>query len=111
MSNLQSEHKIIVAIAAELDHESSKQIEKELRAALSAGWTKIALDLTAVRFLNSQALGRIWAFANLCRDCKIKFVVFGLTPAVQGVFKASSYLYHGRQIALNVEEAIEMLNG
>jgi len=76
----------VVEVEGEVDLGTSPDLRRTLFDALaSAG--RLALNLTAIRYIDSSGIATLIEVLNRSHNLKKDFVLFGLSPAVLEVFR------------------------
>ena len=70
----------------EVDLATSPELRRTLFEALAAVG-KLALNLSAIRYIDSSGIATLIEVLNRSRKLKKEFVLFGLSPAVEKVFR------------------------
>ncbi|HLK69572.1 MAG TPA: STAS domain-containing protein [Bryobacteraceae bacterium] len=76
----------IVDVDGEVDLGTSPELRRVLFAALPAVG-KLALNLAAIRYIDSSGIATLIEVLKRSQYLKKEFVLFGLSPAVQDVFR------------------------
>lgn len=76
----------VIDIDGEVDLGTSPNLRRALFEALpTAG--RLALNLAAIRYIDSSGIATLIEVLKLAQRLKKEFVLFGLSPAVQDVFR------------------------
>jgi anti-sigma B factor antagonist len=76
----------VVDVDGEVDLGTSPELRRTLFEALPAVG-KLALNLAAIRYIDSSGIATLIEVLNRSHRLKKQFVLFGLSPAVQDVFR------------------------
>jgi anti-sigma B factor antagonist len=76
----------VVEIEGEVDLSTSPALRRTLLETLPTGG-KLALNLGSIRYIDSSGIATLVEVLNRSQRLKKEFVLFGLSPAVQEVFR------------------------
>jgi anti-sigma B factor antagonist len=76
----------VVDVDGEVDLGTSPDLRRTLFAALSTVG-RLALNLEAIRYIDSSGIATLIEVLKRSQNLKKEFVLFGLSPAVQEVFR------------------------
>jgi anti-sigma B factor antagonist len=76
----------VVEVEGEVDLGTSPDLRRTLLDALPTVGS-LALNLTAIRYIDSSGIATLIEVLNRAQHLKNEFVLFGLSPAVQEVFR------------------------
>ena len=76
----------VVEVDGDVDLGTSSELRRTLLDALPTAGT-LALNLTAIRYIDSSGIATLIEVLNRSQRLKKEFVLFGLTPRVQEVFR------------------------
>jgi len=76
----------VVDVDGDVDLATSPELRRTLFEALPAAG-KVALNLSAIRYIDSSGIATLLEVLNRSHRLNKKFVLFGLSPAVQAVFR------------------------
>ncbi|MFO0829900.1 MAG: STAS domain-containing protein [Phycisphaerales bacterium] len=99
-----------VALRGEFDIERTQRVELAFTAATAARHVPTIVDMSAVTYLASYALGMLIAAARAVRSRGHRFVVLSPSPRVAEVL-AAARLESLLPIAATEAEALAMING
>jgi anti-anti-sigma factor len=81
-----------VVISGEVDLSNADQLTSEVRHVLEAEPTQVRLDFSQTTFLDSSGLRAIIASENLVGDANARFLLLGMSPAVETVLEITGLL-------------------
>ena len=81
----------VVDLEGAIDLQNSPGLRATLFEKLPAA-SRLALNLTAIRYIDSSGIATLIEVLKKARDLKKDFVLFGLGPAVHDVLKLTSLL-------------------
>jgi len=76
----------VVEVEGEVDLGTSKDLRRALFAALPTVG-RLALNLGAIRYIDSSGIATLIEVLKRSQNLKTEFVLFGLSPAVEEVFR------------------------
>lgn len=94
----------VVDVDGEVDLGTSPELRRTLFDALHAVG-KLALNLAAIRYIDSSGIATLIEVLNRANHLKKQFVLFGLSPAVQDVFRLT-HVVRVFQVCQTEREAI-----
>jgi anti-sigma B factor antagonist len=77
----------VVEVEGEVDLGTSGDLRRTLFSVLPTVVGRLALNLGAIRYIDSSGIATLIEVLNRSRHLGKEFVLFGLSPAVQEVFK------------------------
>ena len=93
----------VVDVEGEVDLSTSPDLRRTLLETLpTAG--RLALNLGAIRYIDSSGIATLVEVLNRSQHLKKEFVLFGLSPAVQEVFRLT-HVVRIFQVCQNEQEA------
>ena len=76
----------VVEVEGEVDLDTSPDLRRTLLDTLPTV-SRVALNLGAIRYIDSSGIATLLEVLNRSQHLKREFVLFGLSPAVQEVFR------------------------
>ena len=76
----------VVEVEGEVDLDTSRDLRRTLFETLPTV-RKVALNLGAIRYIDSSGIATLIEVLKHAQKLKMQFVLFGLSPAVQEVFR------------------------
>lgn len=76
----------VVEVEGEVDLGTSRELRRTLFEVLPTVG-RLALNLGAIRYIDSSGIATLIEVLNHAQHLKMQFVLFGLSPAVQEVFR------------------------
>ena len=95
----------VVEVDGDVDLGSSPDLRRTLFESLPRA-TRLALNLTAIRYIDSSGIATLIEVLKNSQRLNKEFVLFGLSPAVQQVFKLTHVIRIFRVFATE-QEALE----
>jgi anti-sigma B factor antagonist len=94
----------IIDVDGEVDLGTSPSLRRALFEALPTSG-RLALNLGAIRYIDSSGIATLIEVLERSRNLKKEFVLFGLSPAVQDVFRLT-HVIRVFQVFLTEQEAL-----
>ena len=96
----------VIDISGDIDLSSSPQLRGALLKELKESKpSRLALNLTAVRYIDSSGIASLIEGLKAARDAKVRYVLFGLNQTVREVMQLSK-LVKVFEIVDNEEQAV-----
>lgn len=77
----------IIKVEGDVDAASSIYLDKAVSDALSRGQKRILIDCTLLEYISSAGLGVFMSYIQDFENSDARFVLFGLSERVSGVFE------------------------